>query len=355
MAGIALALLLAGCGAASPPASARPPTNGATSAAPASVQPLSPPVHLKVGVNQTLSESGLYIGLEKGYFRDEGLEVELTTLPSIQDMVPVLATGALDIGSGGLVPAVFNAINRGAGLRVVTIATFYAAGYDPALVARKDLVDGGQLKNYSDLKGKSYATTTANVSVFNMAYERALELGGVSREDAKNVNLSFPDMVTALANKGIDLAFLPEPFATAAVDKAAGVRWRQVGEILPDQPASMWVYSQKLVESQPEAGRRYMAALLRGARDYEEAFKKNKGRPEAVAALAKYTSIKDPALYDKIAPVKLALSGEVPLDKLKSTLEWFKERGALERVPDVNTVAESQFSAYAVSRLGPYR
>ena len=347
-------LLLAGCGVGTP-AGSPPPTSLAPSTAAKSVSPLSPPVHLKVGVNQTLSESGLYIGLEKGYFRDEGLEVELTTLPSIQDMVPVLATGGLDIGSGGLVPAVFNAINRGAGLKVVTIATFYAVGYDPSLVARKDLAEGGQLKSYADLKGKTYATTTANVSVFNMAYERALELGGVSRDDAKNVNLSFPDMVTALANKGIDLAFLPEPFATAAVEKSAGVRWRQAGEILPDQPASMWVYSQKLVESQPEAARRYMTALLRGARDYEDAFKKNKGRPEAVAALAKYASIKDPATYDKIAPVKLALSGEVPLDKMKTTLEWFKERGAVERVPDMNAVVDGQFSAYAVSSLGPYR
>ena len=73
-----------------------------------------------------------------------------------------------------------------------------------------------------------------------------------------------------------------------------------------------------------------------------------------MAALAKYASIKDPATYDKIAPVKLALSGEVPLDKMKTTLEWFKERGALERVPDMNAVVDGQFSAYAVSRLGPY-
>src|SRR5438445_1346268 len=87
LAGAALVLLLAGCGAGTP-AGSPPPTSLAPSTAAKSVSPLSPPVHLKVGVNQTLSESGLYIGLEKGYFRDEGLEVELTTLPSIQDMVP---------------------------------------------------------------------------------------------------------------------------------------------------------------------------------------------------------------------------------------------------------------------------
>src|SRR5262249_49304383 len=75
------------------PAPRAPPraTAAAPAAAPAAQparQPLSPPVNLKVGVLGLLTEAGMYIALEKGYFREEGLELELVPFARAAEQMP---------------------------------------------------------------------------------------------------------------------------------------------------------------------------------------------------------------------------------------------------------------------------
>src|SRR5712692_7218779 len=78
---LSLALVCAACGPASatgsPSAPAAPPS--APAAAPtarAVVQPLNPPVQVRYGSQEQVSGVGLYLAQEKGYFKEEGLEVE---------------------------------------------------------------------------------------------------------------------------------------------------------------------------------------------------------------------------------------------------------------------------------------
>ncbi len=62
--------------AAQPATAATAPAGGAATAAPV---PLNPPAQVKVGYIGTVAERGLFIGLERGYFAEEGLDVELVT------------------------------------------------------------------------------------------------------------------------------------------------------------------------------------------------------------------------------------------------------------------------------------
>jgi hypothetical protein len=81
-----LTWLLVGCSSAAPaaptntraPAPTTPPASAATPAAAASSSrpsstPLSPPVHVSVGDNQTLGVADVYIALDRGYDQQEGL------------------------------------------------------------------------------------------------------------------------------------------------------------------------------------------------------------------------------------------------------------------------------------------
>src|SRR5262249_6140017 len=114
--------------ASAPPARVEPPAaapSSAVQAAPATPAsatrsapaPLSPPVPVKVGDAGTVAHRGIYIGLERGYFADEGLEVEL--VPFTGDQIPALLTGDLHVGNGGATPALFNAAQRGVGVKIV--------------------------------------------------------------------------------------------------------------------------------------------------------------------------------------------------------------------------------------------
>src|SRR5207237_8410593 len=101
----------AAAGAAPPPA--------APAAQPAAVQPLNPPLTLKYGTAGLIGEAGVFDAIDKGYFREEGLEVELIPFRVSAEMTAPLATGEVAFGSMGLDASLFNAVERGIPLKIV--------------------------------------------------------------------------------------------------------------------------------------------------------------------------------------------------------------------------------------------
>ncbi|HEX6511814.1 MAG TPA: ABC transporter substrate-binding protein [Chloroflexota bacterium] len=345
------AFLLAACGSAAPVASQSPSPASAKSAA------LNPPVTVKVWDGQSTVNAPLYIALERGYLRDEGIEVQSIAIPGALDaQVPQLASGQLDVGGGGFVPGLFNAVGRGIPVHITAIGALHTPGRSQLIVARKDLADSGQLKSYADLKGKVFARPAA-LGIATIAIEKALQLGGLQSGDISYADIGQqPDTVVALANKKVDLAYLSEPFATQSIEKGFAVKWREMADLVPNHVASIWVYSSRLTQDQAEVGRRFMVALMRGMRDYEDAFGKNKGRAEIVDILVKHTPVKDPALYDKMQAIAEPASGEFPMDTLQEDLDWLKAHGALqEPAPALSDVVDKRFVDYALQRLGAYR
>jgi ABC-type nitrate/sulfonate/bicarbonate transport system substrate-binding protein len=359
-AGIALAgALLAACGGAASPAAPATGASPAASGAAASAKPaaLNPPVTLKVWDGSSTVQAPLYIAMERGYLQSEGLEVQPVPISGAFDaQVPPLSTGQLDVGGGGFVPALFNAVGRGLPLRVTAIAALHTPGRSQLIVARKDLVESGHLQTYADLKGKVFSRPTA-LGIATIAAEKALQLGGLQPGDLTYVDLpNMADTVIGLSNKKIDLGYLSEPYAADSIDKGFAVKWREMADLVPNHVAAIWAYGSRLTEQQPELGRRFMVALMRGMRDYEDAFGKNKGRADVVSILVKHTTVKDPALYDKMQAIAEPASGEFPLDTLQQDLDWLSAHGAVQQpAPELSKVVDTRFVQYALQQLGPYR
>jgi len=350
-AGVSVALLAA-CGQ-SIPAGDTSRSGAAAASAPAKTAPLSPPVTIKVSDAQTAAHAALYIAMDRGYFQDEGINIENVGPVSLDAQIPQLGTGQLDVGLNSVVPGLLNAAARGVGVRILSMAIDHQPGRSYPIVARKDLIDAGDLKSYADLKGKTYSTT-AIPSTAVQAIDKALQMGGLKLTDIKLQPLSFPDIAVALANKQVDIAFLAEPFATSAIDKGIAVKWKEEAEFVAGHPQSIWLGSEKLVSSQPEAARRFMVALLRGGRDYEDAFGKNKGRKDVVDILIKHTTVKDPALYDHLNWAKIPENGDINLKLLKEDADWLAAQGAVPQMPELSKLVASELTTYAVQRLGPY-
>src|SRR5206468_1729316 len=102
---------LAGC--QGPAASTPPPKPAAGGAAPAgaaaapTAAPAAAPVQatpdlVRVADVQALNGGGLYVALDKGYFREQGLDVRLENLTGGADAVPFLSTGDLDLALGNV-------------------------------------------------------------------------------------------------------------------------------------------------------------------------------------------------------------------------------------------------------------
>jgi NitT/TauT family transport system substrate-binding protein len=357
-------MLLAACGGTTAaPASAS--ATGPVAARSGSAAPAASPAGqsgsaaaattLQVWDGSTTLQAPLYIGQERGYFAQQGIELQTVAINGALDaQVPQLANGQLDVGGGAFLPGLVNAVGRGLPIRLVAIGAMHTPGRSQLMVARKDVMDSGQLKSNADLKGK-VISRPAQLGIVTIAVEKAAQSGGLKPSDLTWLEIQQPVTVAALVNKKIDLAYLSEPFATQAIDQAAGVKWHELADLVPNHAASTWVYGSRIINN-PDLGRRFMLAYMRGVRDYEDGFGKNRDRAAIVDIMVKHTTIKDAGMFDKMQAIDENAAGAFPMDTLQDDYDWFKSQGAIQQpAPPLTQVVDPQFVQYAIQQLGPYK
>jgi NitT/TauT family transport system substrate-binding protein len=219
---------------------------------------------------------------------------------------------------------------------------------------RKDLIDSGKVKDYKDLKGLNLVTSGKGVSP-EVSLAFALKKGGLSLSDVNYTNLSFPDMVTAFANKSIDGGIVIEPFVARIVSEGTGVRWKGNYELFGhNQQIAVIVYGPKVLANQ-DVARRWLIGYVRGLRDYNDAFgEKKKGYDEAVQIMIKNTTVKDPKVYDAMKPAGLDPNGKIDRESMQEDLDYYMQSGQVRSQVDLNKLINSSFQEYAVQTLGPY-
>jgi NitT/TauT family transport system substrate-binding protein len=358
---VALTCLALACTAAPPaaPAVTAPaslaPVGEATGSVPTQTasQPLSPPVLVRVTDGGTHAQRGLYIGLERGYFAEEGLEIELVPSRATPDTIASLVTGELHFGSGGPDPIIFNAALRGVGVKIVAYYIQVGLGdRSTGFSVRKDLIDSGQYRGPADFRGLTVAVT-GNGGLQHMFLERVLGWGGLTLADVETVVLSFADTVPAFANGRIDAGFVAEPFTSVAEAQGTAAQVVGIGDVYPGVPGNVMTISPLFAEREPEAARRFVTAHLRGQRDYYRAIQANEGgRDEIIQILSQYTPIKDPKLYDRLltSPVdpNMTLDPRI-LDEIQ---DYYVKFGTLLQRVDVSQVLDRTYADYALARLG---
>src|SRR6202162_5706002 len=109
---------------------------------------------INVGITSASSDSPFFIADKRGYFKAEGLDVNFIRFDSAAKMMAPLGTGELDVASGATSAALYNAVKRDVGLRVVADKAKNAPEHGfQAIMVRKDLIDSHKVKSLGDLKG----------------------------------------------------------------------------------------------------------------------------------------------------------------------------------------------------------
>src|SRR5262249_62241435 len=68
---------------------------------------------VKVGVLKLTSSAPVFIGVEKGFFREFGITPELVYFQAAASIATALAAGQLDVGATGLTAALYNIVLGG--------------------------------------------------------------------------------------------------------------------------------------------------------------------------------------------------------------------------------------------------
>ena len=296
---------------------------------------------VKVDDRRAISNAGIYIAIEKGYFKEAGIRNELITFASAAKTLPALTVGELDVSAGSPSAGLFNAIAQGGPFRIVADKGQARAGTAYSLlVVRKDLVDSGQVKTLRDLKGRKVAVFAKGITQDYMLGKMADEMG-LSIRDFDLTYLSAPNQLTAFETKAIDAAVTVEPWAARFEERGVAVRFLtpdQFRTLSPYQVAVI-IYSGKFIRERRPVAQRWMDAYLKGAQFYVE---KGPHDPEVLAILEKLTKVSAKAIR-AATPHHQVRDGRPSLESLADQMAWFVANGFMQEKIPVDRVVDLSF------------
>jgi NitT/TauT family transport system substrate-binding protein len=215
---------------------------------------------IKVGYLHTLAVDGqFWIAMEKGYFKEQGLEIEPIVFTSGIPLMQALSGGSVDVAIMGAVIANFP--SRGVG-KVFLINDIE---YDTAMLFARP--EAG-IKSFKDVKGKKIATvkgTTAHVFLHTALKKNGLDSG----KDVEIVSMDMAGAVAAFISGAVPLVATWSPFHVQIREKVKGAVMLSSAKDFYPQAAIMggWVASNAFYKDQKEVLKKIIRAWV-PANDY---------------------------------------------------------------------------------------
>ncbi len=291
-----------------------------------------------VGYSPLLTNAPFYLGIDKGYFLDEGINLKLQTIGSGADVLTQTAAGNFNIGTAGIGAAGFNmaaaAIKAKQPVPFEVVAALHTE-IPPAntpLVVSKARMDSGEITKVADLKGKKCAVNNLG-SATEYWLNMALKSGGLTTRDVTVVAMSFQTMAAALQGKSIDCAMLGEPLVTQAEDKG-------MVKILTDtfakgEAATAVYWNRDWAKNNPDLAAGFVRAYLKSAAEMENGGWKD---PAIIAIIEKYTKV--PADVIKRAAIPhYPAGGKLDPQGWKDLEAYFRSAGELTYNGNVDLTA----------------
>lgn len=369
---LVMAVLVAACApvptpapTAAPPTKAPGPTKPAPTVAPTAVptkapEPTKPPEPTKAAAPDKVTVAyvaitnfaPLYVAVERGFMKEQNIEVTLQKVTTAADALPFLATGQYDVGGVGMAAATFNGFNKGLDFRIVASAAIQPLKDGPTVIlVRKDLKDSGKVKTVADLKGMKVGVAGAAGSTGAYFVAKALRDVGLTFKDITAVNLANPDLVLGMKQGSIDAALVGPPYSDQIIKDGTGVLLAK--DVAPGAMTTVWMYSGKFIKERPEVAKRFMIALVKGARAMQGAKYLD---PENIKAYLKYTPSTEAAIKTGIPPF-IDPDLKIYLDSVKNLEEVFRAEGWTDytTVIPADKMIDASFQENAVKVLGAFK
>jgi NitT/TauT family transport system substrate-binding protein len=272
----------------------------------------------------------IILAIEKGYFRELGIDVEAKAIASSADRMRALAAGSVAFSNLGRIAVISEMANGN--------KTFY-------FFANVDDSPGNEgcwarqgFASFKDLKGRKVAANTSAQITMN----GLLEAQGMTEKDVQFVNLPGGEMAGALARGDVDAACVWEPLFTNVRNAVPGgtllgtdmdtPNYKKFGTMAsPD----IVIISRKVVEERPDLARKLATAIFKGVKYTNE-------NPEDTARTVATYFRQDPSVV-LAAMKKFKYFGaedwqehmKLHTGQMEYLSKWLADNGKITSMPDV--------------------
>jgi NitT/TauT family transport system substrate-binding protein len=281
------------------------------------------PTTLKVQETAGAPSAFVGFGIDKGFFEDHGLRVELEATQGGAATLPALVSGDIQVGGSNVVSLLLGA-SQGLPIQVIAPGTSArGAGQEDfgALLASP----GSGLNEPQAFEGKTIAVNTLD-NIAELVVKAALEKEGVDVSRIKLIEVPFPDMAPAMERGDVDGAFSIEPFVTTSVRDGAKIVNYSYVATEPDMQVGAYAVAKRFAEENPEAVDNFKAAVSETA-EYVQSH-----QDEFRRFLSQNAEI-DPQLAERI--VLPQWTTELNVESLESTAALMERYGLVDEPVDV--------------------
>jgi len=233
-----------------------------------------------IGISATsLLPTLVHIAEEKGYFLEEGIDMEVKGYPTGKAALAATLNGETDMGTVADTPIVANSFKR---KDFAFFGTILDSAQHAKAIARKDR----NINTPQDLIGKRVATTIGTTAHFFMV--TFFIMNSMDLADVGIVNLKPKEMVQAIVNGDVDAIFAWEPNILKA-EKILGDNAVLLSSEVGYRQTFNLVSKKDFIENNPELLKRTLKALLKA----EEFAKNNRSESIDIIALRLETDRED--------------------------------------------------------------
>jgi NitT/TauT family transport system substrate-binding protein len=292
---------------------------------------------LKVGHLPTSGHLLYFVAKEKGFFQQEGLDVELFRFTNSGEGLTAIKSGKLDIGSFGTsAPLAF--IANGADF------TLFGGqmGEGHALIAKPE-----NAERFKDLKKYRGATIGAiRLATGDVVFRAALHEAGLDwRKDLTIKEFDSPAAVTEAVKKGaVDAGLTWIPYYTMA-EKQGLVVVKYSGDVIKSHTCCRQVALTSSVKSRPADFEKFMVALLKAYRFYQT------NKAETVDIVAKYVQIDKNDLHKDIYGGHLLVSPDPHKKSIVQFWDFMKKADYIKSQESIESRVNTNIYAAALSDL----
>jgi NitT/TauT family transport system substrate-binding protein len=306
---------------------------------------------VRVGEVRSIGSGATLTTIDRGYFKDQGITVELDAIDSSANAIALLAQSRYQVIEGGLSAGFFNALDKN--LPIIAVVDRASSPLGHNLMIRTDLK--GQIRSIRDLKGRVIASNGPG-SISTYEIDKILQSDGLGIADADIKVVPFTQMGLALNNKAVDAALAIPPFTYQISGPGFGVMFADPDDHVRPAPTELSVnmVNTEWAKKNPDLVRRYYLAYMRGVRDYCQAYHGGPNRKAMIDLLVRSGAEKRPEMLDDyIWPARDPL-GRVNVASVLDIAAWYVKNKFTGAVPPTERLADLSYADYANSKLGPF-
>lgn len=305
-----------------------------------------------VGTQRLVSSGALFIAATNGYFKAEGLDIQMTAYPTARNVVEALAGGAVDVAVADFTAKAFDLAGKGS-IKAIAAQVREKRDHEGDQIVASNAGYARGLHKPSDIAGHSFAVTdlgtSAHYEIGQIARISGVDLDGVVIKPVQSVDA----VSRAVAAGDVDGAILPGQYAKDLLTAGQGKLVGWVSALDEPQLGALFA-SAKMLESRRATVEKFLRAYRHGAADYAAALLRHDKYSKrvsdaksqvAAAAIARYVY---PGKKDGVALVE---SGAYYMDaqaRLDATdigrqVDWYKAQMLVDRDVTARNVVDLTF------------